>query len=101
MVWMLFGKKIGALPAKAAWRETDVSEGIQAKTACSRNRKPGCLEASAPRTTSHWSMARPSTTISAIFDVAVFSHLAGKKPREVMQHDRRHWRQIDKPGVPL
>jgi hypothetical protein len=64
---MLFGKKMGALPAKVAWRETEVSEGIQAKTACSRNRSPGCFVASASRTTSHWSKARPSSTTKASF----------------------------------
>ncbi len=98
---MLFGKKMGALPAKAAWRETEVRDGIQAKTACSRNRKPGCREASA--VTDHQPLVHGKTIHHDQCDLrmSVVAHLTGKKPREVMQHDRRHWRQIDKPGVPL
>lgn len=64
---MLLGKNIGAFPAKTAWRETDVRDGIQANIPCSRNRKLGCFRESVFRTTIHWSIASPSITIRAIF----------------------------------
>ena len=43
VAWMLFGKKIGGLPAKMACRETEVSVGIHANTTFSRKGRVGLL----------------------------------------------------------